>query len=359
MSGILCWNDSSLNKSATMTIQFLPVSGTHYECGRQVGSACAGLMQRMLAHSRASLPPGLRWEACRRAAQPYLDAAQRAFPWVLEELRGAADGAGVDFLDLFVDSVEELFDQPPASRCSDFAACPPATDGHVLLAHNNDLSPEAQEHVLAIEWDFPDHPRLLTVGVGPFPSIGVNAARIALTGNQLSPNDQRPGVPRLVIARALLSARDFDEAVAIALHAERASSYNNIISSGDGRIVSVEASATDHELLHPEDGWLVHTNHYTHPRMGQYEQQTPQDMAGSFSRYERARALMQARSGPVSLSMLKACLSDHESAPVSLCWHDPEGKVKTVFSALIDLTEPSVDATLGNPCQGEFTRVWG
>jgi hypothetical protein len=68
---------------------------------------------------------------------------------------------------------------------------------------------------------------------------------------------------------------------------------------------------------------------------------------------------MQTRSGPVTLSMLKGFLSDHDAAPVSLCWHDPEGKVKTVFSALIDLTELTVDAAVGNPCRGEFVRVWG
>lgn len=340
-----------------MTIPFLSVSGSHYECGRQVGASYAGLMRRMLSHSQASLPAGLNWDDYRRAAQPYLDAAQRTFPWVLDELRGVADGAGLDFMDLFVDSVEELFSDPPASRCSDFVACPPATGGHVLLAHNNDLSPEVEEYVLAIEWNFSDHPRLFTVGVGPFLSIGLNQARIALTGNELSPNDQCPGVPRLVIARAILSARNLDEAIAIALHPERASSYNNIISIGDGRLLSVEASATDHELLYPEDGWLVHTNHYTHPRMRRYEQD-PADIAGSLSRYGRARALMQACPRPVTLPVLKTFLMDHNSTPVSLCWHDPDGKVKTVFSVLVDLTALSLDAALGNPCQAEYYRIW-
>jgi hypothetical protein len=341
-----------------MTLQTLTVSGNHYECGRQIGSACANLIRHMLDYSRSLLLTGRDWEDYRHAAQPYLSATECAFPWTLEELRGVADGAGVDFLDLFVDSVEELFSVPPASRCSDFVAYPPATEGHVLLAHNNDLSPQAEEYLLAIEWNLPDQPRLLTVGVGPFLSIGLNAERIALTGNELSPNDERPGIPRLIIARAILAARDFDEAVAIALHPERASSYNNIISSGDGRIVSVEASASDHELLYPEQGWLVHTNHYTHPRMRRYERDL-REIAGSISRYERARTLMQTCNGPVSLPLLKTFLSDHAAEPVSLCWHDPEGKVKTVFSALIDLSDLTVDIGVGNPCQAEFTRIWG
>jgi isopenicillin-N N-acyltransferase-like protein len=341
-----------------MTLPLLTVSGNHYECGRRIGSACPELIHRLLADTQKTLSPGLRWDDYRRAAQPYLSAARGAYPWVLEEIRGTADGAGVDFLDLFIESVEELFSTPPASRCTDFALCPPATDSHVLLAHNNDLSPESQENLLAVEWNLPDQPRLFTIGIGPFLSIGLNTDGIALTGNELSPNDERPGIPRLILARAILSAKDFDQALAIALHSDRASSYNNIISCSDGRIVNVEASATDHELIHPEQGWLVHTNHYVHPRMQPYEKD-PQDLAGSTSRYERARQLMQSCHRPVTLPMLGTFLSDHDSQPVSLCWHDPAGKVKTVFSALIDLTDHTVDVALGNPCRNEFRRIWG
>jgi hypothetical protein len=57
--------------------------------------------------------------------------------------------------------------------------------------------------------------------------------------------------------------------------------------------------------------------------------------------------------------LLKTFLSDHAAEPVSLCWHDPEGKVKTVFSALIDLSDLTVDVGVGNPCQAEFARIWG
>ncbi len=321
--------------------------------------ACGDVLRELLTHGLTILAPSVSWDDYRRAAAPYLAATEAAFPWVVEELRGAAQGAGLDFLDLFTCSIEELFGPPPApllGRCADFAVCPPTTDGHTLLAHNNDLSPATQPLLVAVEWLLPDHPRLFTVGVGGiFLSIGINAARLALTGNELSPNDERPGIPRLLIARALLSARTFDEAVAIALHPRRASSYNNLVSTGEGRIASVEASATNHALLLPEDGWLVHTNHYTHPRMEQYERD-PRNIAKSVSRYDRARELMLTRSGPATLPMLQTFLADHNSTPASICRHDDN--VRTVFSALIDLTEGTVDAALGNPCVSEFQRVW-
>lgn len=350
-----------------MKLKRLTVSGTHYSCGQQIGRACVESFQARLAYAQAHLPEGLLWEDYRRAAEPYLVATDQAFPWVVEQLRGAADGAGLDFMDLFVEAIEEISGtisvsttsrrQETAYRCSDFAACAPATEGHVLLAHNNDLSPATQEHLVAVDWDLPDQPHQFTIGVGGvFISIGVNEARLALTGNELSPNDDRPGIPRLLIARAILSARTFDEAMDIARHPDRASSYNNLISTGDGQIASVEGSATDHGVLQPEDGWLVHTNHYVHPRMQKYECY-PDHTAKSVSRYERAQELMRSRSGPITLPLLRSFLGDHNSTPAALCRHDE--RVRTVFSALIDLTQGTMDAAIGNPCEGEFERVWG
>lgn len=335
----------------------LVVSGSHEECGRQVGVACADALRLSVGHAKQGLPNGLRWDDYRRAALPYLAATQAAFPWVVDEIRGAAEGARLDFLDLFTNSIEELSNCPPEEfgRCSDFAACAPATAGHVLLGHNNDLSPATEDLMVAVEWRLPNHPRLFTVGVGGLHvSVAVNEAKVCLTGNELSPNDERPGIPRLLLARALMSATSFDEAVAIALHPDRASSYNNLISSATGEIASVEASATDHELLYPEDGWLVHTNHYTHPRMLQYEADA--QIAGSISRYERAKELMENRNQPVSLDLFKRYLTDHDSSPAALCRHAE--RVKTVFSCLVDLTAGTVDAVLGSPCQNDFEPLW-
>jgi isopenicillin-N N-acyltransferase-like protein len=340
-------------------LNIVKVSGSHYECGKQIGAAFADLIHHSISNSHRWLADGYRWDDYRAASAPYLAATERALPWVVEEIRGAAYGAGVDFVDLFTTSVEEIFSAPPdlVGRCSDIAARAPATGGHVLLAHNNDLSPLTADSIVGVEWNLPDHPRLFTVGVGGlYLSIGLNDAGVCLTGNELSPNDEKPGIPRLLVARALLSARSFDEAVRIALHPDRASSYNNIISTSRGEIASVEASATDHELLGPEDGWLAHTNHYIHPRMKKYERR-PDLIAGSISRYERARELMQGREGKATLETFRTVLADHEARPHALCRHDE--RVRTVFSALIDLTKGTVDATVGNPCEGRFERVWG
>ena len=90
-------------------------------------------------------------------------------PWILEELDGCAEGAAVDPEALFAASVEEHSSQVPdpvRGRCSDLMAVPPATaNGHVLVAHNNDLSPAMQAHIVAIEWIVDGDPVVFTLGI--------------------------------------------------------------------------------------------------------------------------------------------------------------------------------------------------
>jgi hypothetical protein len=74
---------------------------------------------------------------------------------------------------------------------------------------------------------------VLTVGIGPWISVGFNSAGLALTGNEVAPNDNRIGIPRLLHVRDILRRRTLADAVAAALHPHRASSYNNLLSHRD------------------------------------------------------------------------------------------------------------------------------
>lgn len=342
-------------------IPLLKISGSHFEAGRQIGAATIDTLRQPV------MPPtGRTWEDMRRLAQPYLAATQTALPWLHREMEGIAAGSGLDLLDLYAHATEEIWDLPSPNpllpgeggRCSDFAAGPPATfDGGVWLAHNNDLGPEVRDRVTAVEWQVEDQPRLFTLGVGPFLSIGTNAAGLALTGNEVSPNDDKIGVPRLLVARDILAQRTAQAALAAAARPDRASSYNQLISHADGTIVNFEGSATDYELIYAQDGWTVHTNHYCSAKMAAYERD-PAETRGSCLRYERARELMATRSGPITPAMLKTVLSDHTNAPDSLCRHGSE--TETVFWAIIDLTHGAIEYGRGQPCAStaQYFR-WG
>jgi isopenicillin-N N-acyltransferase-like protein len=327
-------------------IELVRVAGTHREVGFQIGTATAEVVRR---HA-AAIDAGRLAEA---AAYRAVTAAE--LPWLVEEMDGVAEGADADPLAVFAASIEEIsVEEPaPASRCSDLMAASPATpDGHIWAAHNNDLGPESEDELVALEWRVPGDPVVFTIGIGPWISVGFNSAGLALTGNELSPNDDRVGIPRLLLVRDILRRRTLSEAAEAALHPRRASSYNNLLSHRDGGVVSVEGSATDAELLYPDErGTLAHTNHYTSARMAAYERD-PSEIDGSCTRQRTARSWLER--GPATPELLRQALSDHEGAPDSLCRHIEHGaQSKTVFWCLADVTEGTVRYGRGNPCDSQ------
>jgi isopenicillin-N N-acyltransferase-like protein len=327
-------------------IELVRVGGTHREVGNQIGAATADVVRR---HAAAV-------DSARRAqAAAYREVTAAELPWLVEELDGVAEGADADPLAVFAASIEEIsVEEPaPASRCSDLVATAPATpDGHVWAAHNNDLGPESEGELIALEWCVPGDPVSFTIGIGPWISVGFNSDGLALTGNELSPNDDRVGIPRLLLVRDILRRRTLADATEAALHPRRASSYNNLLSHRDGGVVSVEGSATDAELLRPDErGTLAHTNHYTSARMAAYERD-PSGIEGSCTRQRTARSWLER--GPATPELLRQALSDHEGAPDSLCRHIEHGaQSKTVFWCLADVTQGTIRYGRGNPCDSQ------
>lgn len=337
------------------------MAGTHREVGRQIGAATAAVVREAVAFD-GDLPAGrTRAEQLALAAR-YRDATLAATPWLVDEIDGAAEAAGVDALALFAASIEEIWSVRPSQatagvlvdgRCSDLVAGPPATaDGHIWVGHTNDLSPASRDSIVAVEWRVPDQPVVFSLGIGPWISVGWNSAGLSLTGNELSPNDERVGVPRLLMVREQLTAWSMDDAVAMALRPDRASSYNTVLATPDGRVVDIEGSATDAELDGPgADGTFAHTNHYACARMAAYEGD-PAYAERSAVRLARARALLAgAPRGSIDCAWMRAALADHATSP-SICRHPgDEAGTATAFWCIADVTSGEIHYGLGNPCE--------
>ncbi len=323
-------------------IPLVRVEGGHREVGRAVGEATAAAVRGVAATVG---PDALA------AAEAYRAVTAEELPWLVEELDGVAEGAGCDPAAVFAASIEELAPVPePVGRCSDLVATPAASaDGHLWVAHNNDLGPETEDDLVAIEWRVEGDPTVFTIGIGPWISVGFNAAGLALTGNELSPNDNRVGIPRLLQVRDILRRRTLADAVAAALHPRRASSYANLLSHRTDGVVCVEGSATEAELLRPSAaGTLAHTNHYVGERMLRFEAD-PGYARRSAVRYRRA--LRWLATGDITPTHLRRALSDHADAPDSLCRHVGAGsETKTVFWCIADVTTGDIAYGRGNPC---------
>jgi hypothetical protein len=301
-------------------IPLVRAHGTHAEAGAAIGAATAPAIRRHTTGAHLEL------------AARYRAVTLEHLPWVVEELDATAAAARVDPLALFAASVEEL--EPDTARgCTDVVV-------GKLVAHNNDLDAADEEDVVAIEWRVDGQPAAFTLGIGPWISVGWNEAGLSVTGNELDPNDERVGIPRLLQVRDVLTRTTLDDAVEAVLHPARASSYNWVLASPEGA-VNVEGSATAAEARPLEDV-LVHTNHYEEPPMQRYARR--RDYAGSRARYARAHELAAAGTPPLEI------LRDHANAPSSICRHGDADGTKTVFWCLADVEARRIEYGRGNPC---------
>ena len=326
-------------------IPLIRASGSHREVGRQIGAATADEMRRMVVEPLPDLALASRYRAV----------TLEHVPWIVEELDGAAEGAGLDPLEVFAASIEELAPAEAPTGCTDLVVTGAGTaDEHVLVAHTNDLYAEEEAGIVAIEWRVPGEPVVFSLGAGPLVSVGWNDAGLSVTGNEVSPNDEGIGIPRLLQVRDVLTRRTLQDAIDATLHPARSSAYNWVLAHADGSAVNVEASATSSETDQPRDGFLTHTNHYTREEMQPFEREG--DYESSCARLDRAREL--AVGDGFTVEGLREILSDHENGENAICRHADEPKaVKTVFWCVADVTAGEIAYGRGNPCHSE-TQVY-
>jgi isopenicillin-N N-acyltransferase like protein len=115
-------------------VPIIYVQGSHYQMGQQVGEDRREVIHRTLAtyrglfQSEADRLHIYSWEEAILHARKYLPFAEESVPQYVEELRGVADGAGLDFNDLLVLNCMEALTEDALHRgCTSLAAAPEMT----------------------------------------------------------------------------------------------------------------------------------------------------------------------------------------------------------------------------------------
>ena len=339
----------------TKEIPMIEARGNHREVGQQIGQSCQVQIRSMLAGLRLDLPNGITWPEMLVQSQFYLEFSREVYPQYVEELEGIADGADVPFNEVFLSMCEELWESVAWHGCTDMAARGRATlDGSTLVAHTNDLLPQAEENLVILKVQVEDEPEFLGISSGGIAiSAGFNAAGISLTGNQLDNNDIRPGVPRLLVVRAILASRYLSEAMDHCLLTQRASSYNNVLADTNGEVYSMEGSATDCEPIYIENDVLAHTNHYVSSAMRCFEADR-NSLSNSTLRYNRAMRLLRENYGQLTPDLFRKLLADHAGYPTSICKHGTE--TVTVFSIIVQPDQLRAWIGRGRACETEYVE---
>lgn len=355
--------DTQIHKDPPL---FIEVSGSHHEMGRQIGEAAREKIQHSIANAQVLIEAAydtleLTWEGAKIQSRKYLPFAEERYPQYVDEMRGIAEGANVSFDEVVtLNSMEAVTtDALHLTRCTSMAVNEERTaDGHVLAAHNEDWVPEDENDTLVISAKPDKEPPFLSMTYGGLiPNVGFNAYGIAQLIDSVYPSDSRIGIPRLVVARAVLASRRISGAIGRTLVPHRAAGYNHLLVHESGELYSIEVSARKFEILYGLDGYMVHTNHYLDPQMKKIEN-TPEELLSSRVRYFRASRLLH-QSEKHNIKSLQAIQKDHVNAPNSICNHNIEGsdpldREKTINALVIDLTAREMHIAWGNPCQNQY-----
>lgn len=337
-----------------MAIEVIEAAGSHYDIGYTVGKAARRLLHYAINSYKAIMKEE-GWTGAWTLPGSYLQAARETFPHFVEEIEGMASGAGLSFDELFfLNSLEEALDPAAPPACTGVAL---SSGDLVCLGHNEDWYHSDSKSVIVIHAKPKGKPSFITITAAPFlAAVGMNEAGIAQGVNSVSSTDNGPGIPRVLLSRAVLEAENIEEAVALATPANRAGGYNHLLASRDGRIGYLETSARAHCYV-PGDRLTYHTNHYLAPEMLHLEQEAS---PGTLKRLERLDELAEglAESSEPGRAIAGA-LRDHRYAPLSICRHPEEESAAgegTIFSVIFDLRELSAGVAIGNPCANRYER---
>jgi isopenicillin-N N-acyltransferase-like protein len=364
-----------------MTTQHVRVEGTSYQRGQQYGSQAAACVRQSVQAYRQAFAhfAGWDWDTVRREAARFEAPIGKFRPAYLEEMRGIADGADLDLTDVLAINVrtEVMYSakarqaprsgtQRPPAECSAFACVPaPGLEGPTIIGQNWDWLLHSAETVVVLEARQDDGPDFVTVvEAGLLAKTGMNAAGLGLVTNALVTDADvgEPGLPYHVLLRAVLDCATVTEALRVLQAAPRSSSANYLIAHASGAALDIEAAPGDFTRLYPlypQDGVLLHTNHFLARHID------PVDlslwaMPNSFVRLQRLRAAEAAAKAPAKTAMtlddFRALLADHADYPNSICAHPdpadhPREQGATIASVLMDLTARRMWLAAGQPCQ--------
>ena len=280
-----------------------------------------------------------------RGFLPWLEAS---FPDYVEEMKGIANGAGLDLESIVaLNARTEIAYGMLSDGCT---ALSWKTSDSSFLAQNWDWNFEQTPNIVCISIEQPGKPNIhmMTEG-GIIGKIGLNSAGVGVTLNAI----QAPGVaynklPCHLALRTVLNSTSRETAANALRQSGVASACHITISDASTGGIGFECTALDIvEIPMDQDGTCTHSNHLVkkHKVEGQLF------LNDSPFRLDRIQELMKEVSKP-SVQNLSEMLKDEKNYPTAICRAVGEKSTSaTLFSIVMDLTERYAKVKMGRPTE--------
>jgi isopenicillin-N N-acyltransferase like protein len=341
----------------------LTIEGDPRERGRQYGRKAADRIDTSIRIYMAAWTAGqTQRETVLERARGFARVIENAFPDLLEEMRGIAEGAKRPVEEIVALNARTELLYMRDEGCTSAVILPERGGGHTIIGQNWDWRPPCREAAILLQVRPDRGPRMLTfVEAGMLARCGMNSAGIGLCGNFLNSDldHKQQGVPIPILRRAILMSAPLPAAVGEVLRARRAFSSNHLLAHRDGEAIDLEASPGEVFTLFAEDGLLVHANHFKAAH-GHLRDTGLARYPDSLFRDRRVRQHLALRPRPLTARDLMMALRDHFGRPDSVCRHRAPRRdgteIETVASVVMDLTEGALWLCPGPVCENEYRR---
>jgi hypothetical protein len=367
-------------------MKFLVLEGTPRERGRIHGEALRSDIHKMVRSItepiiQAGVNPDDYISQIVDGAG-FLHAAQKWTPHLVEEIRGIAEGADIDFKVMFafnlLDEVEWFFqshnwinpEYREESRCSVLgvngdginpsivaqnADMGPSVDGYQTLLHIKHQDSDLEELVLSLP------------GVTGVYGLNNRSMGVCLNALTMTLNKSPQGLATIFIARGILYQEHLDEAVKFINSVKHASGEAYTFGNRE-RVVCFEGSANKVSQFIPSPGAtrVYHTNHPIANDDIWLSPDNPEKMApalrsrlktgiaNSKTRFQTLEKRLSDLSKPMTVETVKSILCSHDSEEFPVCRHDERGNI-TTFSMIMTLSDsPEMHVAAGPPCKTGF-----
>jgi isopenicillin-N N-acyltransferase like protein len=316
---------------------FISVSGNPHERGLQYGRQAAERVRgsaRLYGQTLVNL--GYSEQARARLIDFFSKEIGNFAPHYIDEMRGIAEGAGVDFQDIvMINARTEVLakaraekvkqaDAEPGDGCTGALVLPErSANGNLLHGQNWDWRAECVETSVVLRVRNDNGPDFLTfVEAGGLARSGFNSAGVSITANYLeSDRDfKQLGVPLSLIRRKVLEQEIFSLAMKAVAATPKSCSNNIMLGMAQGFGIDFECTTNESFPIYPgADNLIVHANHWMSPvALSKLVDLGISQSPDSHYRDWRVRKLLNARD-KLGRQDLKNAFFDDFGLPYSVC----------------------------------------
>ncbi|KAK5093949.1 hypothetical protein LTR70_004475 [Exophiala xenobiotica] len=289
------------------------------------------------------------WSEVQEIAKQFLPYLEKSWPAYLEEMRGIADGAKVEYETILALNVRtEIGFGLLNDGCTAFAW---KTKSGSFIAQNWDWEGQQKGNIVVAKIAQEGKPtiHMMTEG-GIIGKIGMNSAGVGVTLNAIRAKGiSFDKLPCHLALRTALESTSLQDARVKLNKAGVGSACHIQVADVETGNIGFECTASDQVELEMQNGINTHSNHLTVSHSGIEDKLMLKD---SPFRLDRVRELLAGLGPEPTIDQLKDVLKDDKNSPCAINRSPTEkSTIQTLFSIVMDLQKGYASVKMGKPTE--------